>query len=73
LERAINAAADNVSAESDVSGYTGSEREYSGHTVTWTLNGIDAMDLSQETRQAMIDAIKVELPGAAEFEVVEES
>ncbi|WP_459194712.1 hypothetical protein [Halosimplex sp. J119] len=71
LDRAMDAAAQNVSAESDVSGYTGSDREYSGNVVTWTLNGIDAADLSQETRQAIMDAIEAEMPGAAEFEIVE--
>jgi len=73
LERAIDEAATNVSAESDVSGYAGSERKYSGHEVKWTLLGIDSTDLSQETRQTIIDAIQTELPGAAEFEIVEES
>lgn len=72
LERVIDTVETNVSAESDVSGYSGSDRAYSGNTVTWTLDGLDAGDLSQDTRQAMIEAIKAELPGAAEFEIVTE-
>lgn len=71
LEKAQQEAAANVSAESDLSGFAGSEREYSGNAVTWTLHGLDASDLSPETRQAVMDAIQNHLPGAAEFEIAE--
>jgi hypothetical protein len=71
LERAIETAATNASTESDVSGYSGGEREYYDDEVTWTLNGVDREDLSQATREAIITAIQSELPGAADFEIVE--
>lgn len=71
LEAAQQQAAENASAESDLSGFSGSKREYSGKTVTWTLKGIDAADVSSDTQQAMIDAIQKHFPGAAEFEIVE--
>lgn len=70
LDAAQQEAAANASASSDLSGFTGSERRYSGNTITWTLKGLDADDLSPETRQAVMDAIKNHLPGAAEFEIV---
>jgi hypothetical protein len=73
LNRAQQQAATNISAESDLSGFSGSERVYEGNQVTWTLIGVDAVDLSQETRDEIISAIQSELPGAAEFEVVSES
>lgn len=71
LMAAQQEAAANASAESDLSGFTGSTREYRGNTCTWTLHGLDAADLSAETRQAVMDAIENHLPGAAEFEIVE--
>jgi hypothetical protein len=71
LEAAQQEAASNASAESDLSGFSGSVREYRGNRIQWTLNGLNPSDLSPETRQAVITAIQNHLPGAAEFEIVE--